>query len=238
MSKTTASDDSNYFEEAAETWDQDSLVLELADAVAASLLAHLVLHDELVVMEYGCGTGLIAEAIAPRVKHLHAWDSSPAMLSVLEAKLRKGANGKISTKCIDLTADEISGEKFDLVYSSMALHHVRDTERLLGKLYRLLVPGGCIALVDLDVEDGSFHGDNPGVHHHGFQRDEIERQLTTVGFRSIGQRTAYCFEKPDESGITKKYSLFLMTGYVAAEGRLGEFDVPVSGTDDLSSSSA
>lgn len=59
MSKDRASTSSPYFDEASMTWDQNPLVRELADAAASSLVEHIVLHDELIVMEYGCGTGLI-----------------------------------------------------------------------------------------------------------------------------------------------------------------------------------
>ena len=214
MSNIRISTSVHYFDEASKTWDQDPLVFELAKAAASSLLAHVVFRQEHIVMEYGCGSGLISEVIAPRVRHLHAWDSSPGMLSTLESKLQQHSISGISTRQIDLTCDEVPDHKFDIIYSSMALHHVKDTEGLFEKFRKLLAPGGCIALIDLDTEDGSFHGDIPGVHHNGFERDTIERQLANLGFSHIDRRTAYCFEKTDEDGLTNQYSLFLICGHV------------------------
>lgn len=134
---------------------------------------------------------------------------------MLESKLKLHSNHSMSTRYIDLTCEKVPDHKYDVIYSSMALHHVKETEKLLQKFRKLLAPGGCIALIDLDTEDGSFHGDIPGVHHNGFQRDEIERQLESVGFTYIERKTAYCFNKVDDDGVINEYSLFLISGHVA-----------------------
>jgi len=37
------------------------------------------------------------------------------------------------------------------------------------------MPGGEIAIADLDKEDGDFHADNEGVMHFGFERGEFKK---------------------------------------------------------------
>ena len=54
----------------------------------------------------------------------------------------------------------------------MVLHHVNDIEKIIGKFYRLLNPGGYLAIADLYEEDGSFHGDG-FTGHKGFNMDSL-----------------------------------------------------------------
>ena len=64
-------------------------------------------------------------------------------------------------------------EQFDLILSSMAFHHLKDPASMINKLKKNLRPGGVLAVIDLDKEDGSFHSDpaNMGVHHFGFSEE-------------------------------------------------------------------
>jgi len=45
--------------------------------------------------------------------------------------------------------------------------------RLFKQWSELLLPGRGAAVADLDTEDGSFHGDNTGVKHMGFDRQHL-----------------------------------------------------------------
>ena len=88
----------------------------------------------------------------------------------------------------------------------MTLHHVRDVGALLQRFQSLLVPGGLLALADLDAEDGSFHQDPRGVEHHGFHRDWIREQLQAAGFPQVEFEIAYEIEKPE-----RRYPVFTAT---------------------------
>lgn len=200
---------SPYFDQVAVEWDSNPLVRELADAATDSLRGHCELNQGMAVMEYGCGTGLIALALAPRIRCLSAWDSSPGMLEVLGAKLGDEPDDRIESRCIDLNRESPPARRFDLIYSSMALHHVEDVPALLRTFSELLHIGGALALIDLDAEDGSFHGDIPGVHHQGFKREELARWLEAAGFEHASVSTAYEFTKPDEQDRLRHYSLFI-----------------------------
>jgi 2-polyprenyl-3-methyl-5-hydroxy-6-metoxy-1,4-benzoquinol methylase len=93
----------------------------------------------------------------------------------------------------------------------MALHHIPDVAAVLRAFGTLLVPGGWVALADLDTEDGSFHGpDVPGVAHHGFDRAQVQRWLGDAGFTNVTFRTAHTVEKA-RNGETGRYPIFLAT---------------------------
>ena len=85
-------------------------------------------------------------------------------------------------------------------------HHVEDVGGLLKSFSTHLAPGGRVALADLDKEDGRFHPEQvEGVFHHGFERDELQRQLEVTGFENIEFFDAMEIEKEG-----RRYPLFLV----------------------------
>ena len=174
------------FDARARTWDDDPRRRKLAESIFAALEQAVPLRAEWTALDYGAGTGLLALALAARVRRVLAVDSSAGMLAVLAQKARAGGCANVETLQADFSKDPLPPGPFDLVASAMTLHHVADVDGLLGKFFALLAPGGRIALADLDAEDGSFHGaDAPGVHHLGFDRAALARQLAAAGFIDV-----------------------------------------------------
>ena len=64
----------NRFDKAAADWDKKQRRVELAKAIAAGISTPLPLHKEMQALEYGCGTGLVGLALAPRLGSLIAVD--------------------------------------------------------------------------------------------------------------------------------------------------------------------
>lgn len=73
---------------------------------------------------------------------------------------------------MDLVTCDLNGT-FDGSNSSMTLHHIKDIERILSKFHSYLSEGGFLAVSDLDLENRSFHKEDAGVHHFGFDRDQL-----------------------------------------------------------------
>ncbi len=86
------------------------------------------------------------------------------------------------------------------------LHHVEDTPAALATLHAMLAPGGRIALLDLDAEDGTFHEDQEGIHHHGFDRGLLGDLARAAGFLEVETRVVGDI---DRDGRT--YAVFLLT---------------------------
>ncbi len=203
----------NRFDSAAAGWDTKDQRRELAAAIAAGI-AGLPLRPEMEALEYGCGTGLVGLALAPRLLSLTACDSSPGMLQALADKITTSGITNVSPLLLDLHHESCPGQ-FDLVFSAMTLHHLTEVETVLGRLVSAAKPGGLLALADLDREDGSFHGDNSeGVVHHGFDREWLADLLTRKGCGSIAVRTVHTVVKPDTSGTPRAYPVFLLTAAV------------------------
>ena len=193
------------FEARAQTWDDDPRRRKLAESIFAALERAVPLRADMAALDYGAGTGLLALALAARVRRVLAVDSSAGMLAVLAEKARAGGCANVETLRADFANDLLPAGPFDLVASAMTLHHVADVEGLLRKFFALLAPGGRIALADLDAEDGSFHGANaPGVHHLGFDRAALGRQLADAGFADVRFADAARSEKNGRA-----YSVFI-----------------------------
>lgn len=192
----------SHFDAAAKDWDQRPMSVQLAQ-VPAGLLPLLGLRPTEHWLDFGTGTGLLATALAPRVAKVTALDASANMLQVLQDK----GFANINTLC----ADVFDGlpDAYDGVVSCMAMHHVQDTRALLEVFFAHLKPGGRVGLVDLEKEDGSFHGDNEakGVKHFGFDRDALLALVTDVGFEQAHMQTLLSVQR----GNGRSYPLFVLT---------------------------
>ena len=197
--------DTERFDRAAPTWDLEDGRVVLARAVAEAITARVPLSREMSTLDFGCGTGLVTLALAPKVGAITGVDTSPGMLKTLAEKAE--APG-VPVRLLSLESSDTGdlGGPYDLIVSSMTLHHVLDVPALFRRFAGQLHQGGRIALADLDQEDGSFHDDATGVHHQGFPREHIQAWLEEAGFQDIHLVTATVDHKNG-----KDYSVFLAT---------------------------
>ncbi len=193
------------FDKAATTWDLEDRRVVLAQAVVDSISARVPLTRELSTLDFGCGTGLVTLALAPKVGAITGADTSPGMLKTLAEKA-EGMGIPVRMLPLDPTGTGDLGGPYQLIVSSMTLHHIPDVPTLFRRFAQHLQPGGRIALADLDQEDGSFHEDMTGVHHHGFSRDLIHTWLEEAGFLDVRVDTAAISPKKG-----REYSVFLAT---------------------------
>jgi len=193
------------FDQAAATWDQTERRVLLAQAVAGAVAARVPLSGEVEALDFGCGTGLVTLALAPRVGSITGADTSPGMLGILAGKAE--AQGILVPLIpLDPTGTGDLGGPYHLIVSSMTLHHVPDVPALFRRFAGHLRPRGWVALADLDQEDGSFHEDAAGVHHPGFAREQIQSWLVAAGFQEVCLETATLVRKED-----RDYPVFLAT---------------------------
>jgi ubiquinone/menaquinone biosynthesis C-methylase UbiE len=199
----------NRFNEAAAEWDDDPKRVYMAQKVARAMASALSPAGTEQALEFGAGTGLLTLLIAPRVASVTALDSSGRMLDVLRGKCQQ--KGMANVEAIEGSAPaDLPAADFDIIYSSMTLHHVENIAALVQALADHLTPGGRVALADLDAEDGSFHGDATGVMHHGFKREAIAGLLEQAGFVDLTFSTAHTAEREDEAGNTRAFPIFLV----------------------------
>lgn len=218
------------FDSKARLWDGNPVFQARADKIAAAIQAAIPLNNSMRALDYGCGTGMLSFPLKDALGHITLKDSSAGMLEVLREKIAALGARNMSVRQADLTdappsltpspspegrgerqaslgdGDEI--ERYDLIYSSMVLHHIPDTAGILATFHALLNPGGWLCVADLDQEDGSFHGIEIDVHH-GFTRETLRQQAEAAGYRDVRFETVFEIVKEQETG-TRAYPVFLM----------------------------
>lgn len=199
----------------AQTWDNEPRRIERAINLAQEIRNMIPASNELSAMEFGCGTGLLSFCLQPHFRHITLVDSSEGMISVVREKSLKAGIENMNPLCLDLFNDKID-QKFDVIYSLLALHHVRNTDGILKILSDMVKPSGFLCIADLDEEDGSFHG--PGFDgHNGFNRDSLVKKMQHLGFTDIQHKIFYQNKKTFEDGSIRYYPLFLLTGKNATD---------------------
>jgi 2-polyprenyl-3-methyl-5-hydroxy-6-metoxy-1,4-benzoquinol methylase len=183
------------FDERAREWDTPERQAR-AVRVARVIRESVSLTPRTRMIEVGAGTGLLGLELAADVGEVVLAEPSPGMLEVAREKLAGGRFSNVSAASFDLLTDAAPGGPFDVAVSLLVLHHLPDTRAALSAVRDLVRPGGWIALADLDAEDGSFHGpEAEGIHHQGFDRQELAGLARSVGFTHVSVRTATELER-------------------------------------------
>jgi ubiquinone/menaquinone biosynthesis C-methylase UbiE len=110
------------------------------------------------VLDVGCGTGTLAIALNQKVApgEVHGIDASPQMIEVAKEKSAK-AGLDIDFRVALIEAIPFADHVFDLVTSSLMLHHLPDDLKRTGlaEIRRVLKPGGRFVAMDLAIESHS-----------------------------------------------------------------------------------
>jgi ubiquinone/menaquinone biosynthesis C-methylase UbiE len=195
----------DFFAAKAAIYEQNPQRVDNVVAIGQAIKAQVALQRDMQLLDFGSGTGLLLQQIAPLVGKITAVDVSPSMNAQLRAKAPDiGCQLEVLEQ--DLLKTPLN-RQFDGIISSMTLHHIADIPALLREFHRMLKPGGFIALADLDIEDGSFHTEDTGVFHCGFDRADITAKAQAAGFTQVQVVDASVVQKPQG-----QYPVFLLTG--------------------------
>lgn len=205
-------DERKDFNKEAAQWDANPGRVKLANEVADAIIREAAPGRDMDVLDFGCGTGLVTLRLRPHVRTMTGVDSSPGMLGVLEEKIKTQGLTGVRTQLVDFEKNERVQGSYHLLVSSMTLHHVPDSAALFQQWYELLLPGGMLCFADLDAEDGSFHGDNTGVFHLGFERAHLKELLLKAGFRDLRDTTATKMIKEADGKGPREFPVFLIVG--------------------------
>ena len=91
------------------------------------------------VLDAGCGSGPLAEALRAQGAVVSGFDLSPAMVELARERLGEDADVRVADLGAPLPYPD---DAFDLVVVSLALHYVEDWASALTELRRVLRPGG------------------------------------------------------------------------------------------------
>jgi SAM-dependent methyltransferase len=161
------------------------------------------------VVDLGAGTGTGTFALLRRFPEARvtAVDLAPDRLTRLRHRACElGLDGRVDVVPADLNQPWPDLGPADLVWTSMALHHVADPDQALTRIFGLLRPGGALAVAEITALEsfprflpaGAESGLEDRLHHlltHllGEQVPELGAdwgpRLTAAGFDVTGRRT-------------------------------------------------
>lgn len=100
------------------------------------------LKEQDVVLDYGCGTGLICNEIAGNVKKIYAIDISSKMLDIAKRKAVDRNIENVDFAQTDIFDARYKRESFDVILAFGILHLLVDNNRVIQRINELLKPGG------------------------------------------------------------------------------------------------
>ena len=158
-----------------------------------------LLDPEWTVGDLGCGTGQVAEALAPHVKSVIAVDESGAMLQAAKRRLR--AVGNVDIRKGELESLPIEDGQLDAATLFLVLHHLPNPAIALSEVRRVLRPGGRIVITDMFAHDREEYRLQMGHVWLGFSEIQMTGYLTEAGFERVAVRPLPAEENAKGPGL-------------------------------------
>ena len=184
------------FNSSAKEWDKKPMRVEVATQFVNGILSNIDKDiSNFDLLDYGCGSGLVSFSFKDKVKSITGMDYSKGMIDTFCEKFKSSGYENISSRLHNINQDNISSESFDLIVTNMTMHHIKDTAMFINKLSSGLKKNGYICIADLESEDGTFHSDNDGVEHFGFDKEHIKSLYKSAGLDNIVVETLHNIKK-------------------------------------------
>eukprot|EP00823_Brevimastigomonas_motovehiculus_P002240 TRINITY_DN1401_c0_g1_i1.p1 TRINITY_DN1401_c0_g1~~TRINITY_DN1401_c0_g1_i1.p1 ORF type:complete len:256 (+),score=54.69 TRINITY_DN1401_c0_g1_i1:28-795(+) len=156
------------------------------------LISKLHITKDMDVLDFAAGTGSATLNLAQYARSVLAVDLSAGMLEQLQKKIAEEKLTNVKTWKKELqTVDDLpdSKQRFDLIFSSMAFHHLPNPASSLKMLFSLLKEDGVVAFCDLALSPVSveFHKKEKrsDVVTPGFELKALARTITDAGFTDV-----------------------------------------------------
>ena len=106
-----------------------------------------------IVLDYGCATGIISNAIADKVKEVHAIDISSKMIEIAKIKASERNIENIYYTHATIYDERYKKETFDVILAFRILHMLEDVQVVVRRINELLKPGGTFISVSACMGD-------------------------------------------------------------------------------------
>jgi ubiquinone/menaquinone biosynthesis C-methylase UbiE/biotin operon repressor len=147
--------------------------------------ALLRLLPPMVIADLGAGEGAFSMLLAQRAKQVIAVDNSDRMVELGSALAARQGVGALEYRKGDLEAVPIADGVIDLAVFSQSLHHAIHPERAIAEAWRILKPGGRIAILDLVQHRFAEARELYADVWLGFSEVELESMLGKAGFGDV-----------------------------------------------------
>lgn len=149
----------------------------------AEVLLRLI--PPMVIADLGAGEGTFSQLLARRAKKVIAVDYSDKMVEFGAKLARTHRLRNLEYRLGDLEAVPIGDGEVDVAFFSQSLHHAIHPERAVAEAFRILKPGGRIAILDLVKHQFEEAREMYADVWLGFTEVELQRSLKKAGFRNV-----------------------------------------------------
>lgn len=147
-------------------WDAPLAAKKKAAFPGPNDLHRRLIHKDSRIIDFACGTGLVAGKLAPYIAEGHyvGIDISAAMLERFDAVAARAREEypklDMSSVCGDVLSDDFDASSLtasaDVVICTLGFHHFHEYARIAEKLKTFVRPGGWIFIYDLYNEDNDL----------------------------------------------------------------------------------
>jgi ubiquinone/menaquinone biosynthesis C-methylase UbiE len=192
----------NVFDRIAQHYDSEKQQA-LAQQILTEIKKELGDCSQKVILDYGCGTGLIGLELATVCKEMILMDPSAEMMKIVNDKIQYA--GLTNTQPItgSFSVEKNPEIQADRIIVSLVLLHVPDTQEMLNHLYAALKGQGEIFVVDFDKNE---HVQHEKVHN-GFVQKELAEKCELAGFKQV---TSHTFYQGEALFMNQAASLFIL----------------------------
>lgn len=136
---------------AADEYDCHAFIQQRVANELARHIRNLPIADNARILEIGCGTGYLGEALLAHFEEADVLmtDVAPAMLEKSRQRFRHRSNVRFGLLDGERPEALVSEAPFDLICSSLAVQWFSDLPGALRSLFRYLKPGGFLVLSTL-----------------------------------------------------------------------------------------
>jgi ubiquinone/menaquinone biosynthesis C-methylase UbiE len=142
---------------------RESLRLQDQARTLEELLHHDTCYAEgTTVLEIGCGVGaqtIILGRSSPAA-NITSMDISPESVRLARARVQSAGMPDIGFSCGDIYRLPIARESVEHVFICFLLEHLREPERALREVHRILRPGGTLTVIEGDHGSAFFYPEN------------------------------------------------------------------------------
>lgn len=152
------------------------------------------LEPDHTVLDYACGTGVVAFEIAADVKHVHAIDTSGGMIERAKERARERAVANVRFEQKGIFDDSLAEASYDAVLAFNILHLLRDAREAVDRFAELLPAGGllvsstpCLAEAGLIARTFLPLISKVGIlsYLRSFSVDDVETLTRDAGFQIL-----------------------------------------------------